>query len=87
VDMHIPSGVFMPLYIASFIMLAFQYFRINPERRVLNLHFGLMVAAVVLMFAAVFLGNLSLSPVFFLLALFSLGLTLVLFRHMPPPRN
>ena len=84
--MHIPNGAIMPLYIVSFIMLAFQYFRVNPERRVLDLRFGLMVGAVVLMFATVFLGNLPLSLVFFLLALFWLGLTLVLFRHIPPPR-
>ncbi|HME25543.1 MAG TPA: hypothetical protein VKI44_30125 [Acetobacteraceae bacterium] len=85
--MHIPYGAIIPLYIASFIMLAFQYFRINPERRVMNLRFGLMVGAVALMFITVFLGNLPLSPVFFLLALFWLGLTVLLSRHMPPPRH
>ena len=86
-DVHIPDGAIIPLYIASFIMLAIQYFRINPERRVLNLRFGLMVGAIALMFITVFLGNLPLSLVFFLLALFWLGLTLYLFRHMPPPRH
>ena len=85
--MHIPNGAIIPLYIASFIMLAFQYFRTNPERRVMNLRFGLMVGAVVLMFITVFLGNLPLSLVFFLLALVWLGLTVYLFRHMPPPRH
>ena len=85
--MRIPNGAIIPLYIASFIMVAFQYYRINPERRLLNLRFGLMVGTVALLFATVFLGNFSLSPVFFLLALFSLGLSLYLFRRMPPPRH
>lgn len=85
--MRIPNGAIIPLYIASFIMVAFQYYRIDPERRLLNLRFGLMVGTVALLFATVFLGNLPLSPVFFLLALFSLGLALYLFRRMPPPRH
>ena len=68
--MRIPNAVIIPLLIATFIMLAFQYFRVDPERRVMNLRFGLMFS----------LG-------FFLLALFWLGVTLFLFRRMPPPRH
>jgi hypothetical protein len=83
--MQIPMGAIIPLFLVSFIMLAFQYFRINPERRVMNLHFGLMVGAVALMFITVFLANMFLSLVFFLLALSWLGVTLFLFGHMPPP--
>ncbi len=85
--MHIPSGAIIPLYIASFVVLAFEYFRVNPERRVLNLHFGLMVGAVVLMLADVFLVEWLLSLVFFVLALSWLGLSLYLLRHLPPPRH
>jgi hypothetical protein len=77
----------VPLLLASFVMLAFQYFRLDPERRVLNLRFGLMVGAVVLMFTSVSLGNSALSPVLFLLALVWLGLTLYLFRLLPPRRH
>jgi hypothetical protein len=87
VDLHIPNGAIIPLFIVSFVMLALQYFRLNPERRVINLHFGLMVGAVALMFVTVFLGNMHISLVFFLLALFWTALTLFLFRHMPPPRH
>jgi hypothetical protein len=85
--MHIPYSAIVPFFIVSFIMLAFQYFRTDPERRVMNLRFGLMVGAVALMFITVFMGNMPFSLVFFLLALFWLGLTLYLFRHMPPPRH
>lgn len=86
-DLRVPLGAIMPLYIASFVMLAFQYFRINPERRVLNLRFGLMFGALVLTFSGVSLGNTAFTPVFFVLALFWLGLTLYLFRNLPPPRR
>jgi hypothetical protein len=86
-DFHIPDAAIVPLLIASFIMLAFQYLRVHAERRVLNLRFVLMVGAVVLMVATVGFDRWSLSLVFFLLALFWLGLTLYLFRLMPPPRH
>jgi hypothetical protein len=85
--MRIPDGAIIPLFLASFIMLAFQYYRIDPRRRVLNPHFALMIGAVVLMLATVGLQALPLSPVFLALALFWLGLALYLFRSMPPPRH
>jgi hypothetical protein len=85
--MDIPSGAIIPLYIASFILLAFQYYRINPDRRVLDLRFGLMVGAIVLMLAATLVAGPTTSPVLFALALFWLGLSLYLMRLMPPPRH
>jgi TctA family transporter len=85
--MRVPDGVIIPLYLASFVMLAIQYLRVDPVRRVVNLRFGLMVGAVVLIFASVGLADRSLSLVFFLLALFWFGLTLYLFRFLPPPRH
>jgi hypothetical protein len=87
VDIRISNYAIAPLYIASFVMYSFQYFRVNPERRVLNLRFLLMVATVTLQFATVFLDRLGLSPVFFLLALFLLGLSFYLLRFMPPPSH
>jgi hypothetical protein len=84
--MHIPSGVIVPLYIASFIALYLQYYRINPDRRLINLRFALMAGAIMLIIATVLLADLSLSLIFFVLALVWLGLSLYLFRYMPPPR-
>lgn len=78
--MNIPSGLIIPFYIVSFLLLAYQYYQIDPERRVLNLHFGLMVGAVGLIFAAVLLPNPSFSIIFFLLALLWLGLSVYLLR-------
>ena len=77
----------MPLYIVSFIILAIQYFRINPERRVLNLRFLMMLGAVALLFNTVFFGRTHLSLAFFLVALFWLGLSLYLLRMMPPSKH
>ncbi len=85
--MRIPEGAIAPLYLASFVMFAFQYFRLNPERRIRNFWFGLMVSMVVLVIATISLEDSPLSPVLFLLALFFLGLALYLFRYLPPPRH
>ena len=75
--MHIPNGAIVPFYIVSFVMLPFQYFRINPDRRVLNLRFlpddGRGRAAVR---DGLPEPNRTSSLVFFLLALFWLGLSL-----------
>jgi peptidoglycan/LPS O-acetylase OafA/YrhL len=85
--MVMPNGAIIPLFIASFVVLALQYYRTNPDRRVFNLHFLLMMGAVVLMLATVFYSEGSLSLVFFGLAVAWLGIALLLFRSMPPPRN
>jgi hypothetical protein len=85
--MAIPTSAIVPFFIASFILLAFQYFRINPDRRLLNLQFGLMLTAIVLAFVGILRPGGPLSVVLFLAALFWLGLSLYLFRHLPPPRH
>jgi multisubunit Na+/H+ antiporter MnhB subunit len=87
VDIRISNFAIIPLYIVSFVLFAFQYYRVNPERRILNLRFLMMMGAVVLLFTAGALNAPSLSPVFFLLALIWLGLALFLLRFLPPPRT
>ena len=90
-DMRISNFAIIPFYIVSFIILVIilviQYFRTNPDRRILNLRFLLMLGAVALLFGTVFFSRMHLSPVFFLLALFWLGLSLYLLRLMPPPKR
>jgi hypothetical protein len=83
--MYIPSGVIVPLYILSFVILYRQYYRINPDRRLLNLHFVLMAGAIVLIFATIFMADWSLSLIFFALALLWFGLSIYLLRQLPPP--
>jgi multisubunit Na+/H+ antiporter MnhE subunit len=83
--MRIPVSVIAPFYIVSFVLLAFQYFRVNPEKRLANLHFGLMAGAIVLMLAAIFLTERFLPLIFFALALVWLGLSVYLLRSLQPP--
>ena len=85
-DIRISNFAIIPRFIASFILFAFQYYRVNPERRLLNLRFLMMIGAIVLLFTTVSLRN-SLSLVFFLLALVWLGVSLFLLRFLPPPRT
>ena len=82
-----PGGVIVPLYIVSFILCGFQYYRINYDRRLLNLQFGMMLGAIVLMLAVVFFTGPLFSWVFFLLGLSGLGLSIYLLRRMPPSRT
>jgi hypothetical protein len=84
--MIIPTAVVIPLYLVSFGLLAFQYFRISPDRRLLNMHFALMIGAIMLLLVQVAMPDWPLSMVLFLLGLFWLVLSLYLLRLMPPPR-
>jgi hypothetical protein len=86
-DIRIPNFAIIPLFIVSFILLSFQYYRVSPERRVLNLRFLMMLGAMVLLFTTVSLKDRSLSLVFFLLALLWFGVSLFLLRFLPPPRT
>jgi hypothetical protein len=85
--MIIPTAVIIPFYLVSFVVLAIQYFRINPDRRVLNMHFALMIGAIVLLLVQIAMPDRPLSLALFLLGLFWLGLAIYLFRFMPPPRH
>jgi hypothetical protein len=76
----------VPLSVVSFLLFGYQYFRINPERRVLNLHFALMLGTIALMLAAVYATERTLLLVLFALTLFALGLSIYLSRNLPPPR-
>ena len=82
--MRIPTSAIVPFYVVSFLVLAYQYFRVNPERRLVNLRFCLMAGAIVLMLATILLANRSLLVGCFALALVWLALSLYLLRHMPP---
>ena len=84
--MYIPNGAIIPLFIISFIVLTVQYYRLNPDRRLFNLQFGMMFGAVVLVIANVMLTGGILSLIFFVLGLAWLGISLFLLRYMPPPR-
>lgn len=83
--MHIPSGAIIPFFLVSFVMLSVQYYRLNPDRRVFNAQFGMMMGAVALSLLDVFQPQWAL--IYFILGLCWLGATIYLQRRMPPPRH
>ena len=85
-DMRISNFAIIPLFIASFILFSFQYYRVNPERRVLNFQFLMFRSGGIAVHHGVAQGR-SLSPVFFLLGLVWIGVSLFLLRFLPPPRT
>jgi hypothetical protein len=80
----IPTGMIAPLFLASFIMLSYQYFRLNPDRAFFNWQFVLMVGGLVFLGLSIFLHEWFFSMPFFVLGLIWLGVTLFLFRELPP---
>ena len=82
---HISNYAIAPISLASFVILLFQYYRINPDRRIFNLHFLLMVTAIALSLADVFYPGGSV--VYLVLAVALFALTLFLHRSLPPPRH
>jgi hypothetical protein len=84
--MGISTSAIVPFYLISFVLLSFQYFRLNPDRRLLNVHFGLMLGAIILMLVQILLPRPLLSVALFLTALVWLGVAIYLFRQLPPPR-
>ena len=87
--MQILNGAIPPLCIVNFIMFAIQYFHFTAEhlacgveRKQRFLCFGLMVGMVILLVVSVAFPNSPVSPIFFLLALLSLGLAIYLFRDL-----
>jgi hypothetical protein len=85
--MAIPSSAVLSLFLASFLVLCFQYYRLNYDRRVMNLQFGMMLGAVVLMFSVVFVTAQPILWVFLALGLLWLGVSIYLLRTVPPPRT
>ncbi len=66
----IPTYAIVPVLIASFVILAFDHYQLNPLRPMANARFALMVSAVVMMFVQISLAGLSpwISLVIFALA-------------------
>jgi hypothetical protein len=85
--MSIPNSAITPLYLVSFVLFGFQYFRLNHDRRLMNLQFGMMLGAIALMFTTVFVAARSFSWIFLLLGLLWLGVAIYLFRKMPSART
>ncbi len=86
--MNIPTAAILPCFLAAFVWLAYQYFIVNPDRRLLNMRFMLMVGAIALTLLYLTVGSLRMGVfplVFLLLGLAWLGASLLLQWRMPPP--
>ena len=86
--MIIPISIIMPVCIVNFVLLALQYWRINPNRRLLNRQMGLMFITIAVMVSRIVLPHVSSkvsvpSMVMLALAVFLLCLTLYLYRYLP----
>ena len=86
--MYIPTGAILPCFLAAFVWLAWQYFIVNPDRRLLNARFILMAGAITITFLYLMaIPHTGIIPlVFLLLGLAWLGAAMVLQRLMPPPK-
>ena len=81
--MTIPYWINIVICIATFVVALFEYYRIDPEKRVLNLHFGLAAGAIVMAAVNVFMRDPSPSLWLFLLAAAWCGFTLYQLRLLP----
>ena len=87
--MVVPTWIIFLLFLAAFVMLVWQYYQIDPRRRVLNLRFGGLIVAlfgmVFYIFHAHFYPDDSRTSWIFLgLAVFWLAWARYLSRRMPP---
>ena len=88
----IPMPVIILLFMAAFFMIVWQYYLLDPKRRVLNLRFALMVGAIVGAVGYPFVnfydpGDRHVSWLFLALGLFWLATAYYLLRRMPPHEN
>ena len=80
--MVIPSSITFLIYVASFLVLYYQYYKRSFTRFDFGIHFWLMAGALALMFAAVFLTEGLFPLVLFGLALLWLVISFYLLYRM-----
>jgi hypothetical protein len=84
-----PKFVIILSFLVSFLLLVWQYFYIDPKRRVWNLRFALMVCAIAAAIAYPIFdvtepGRRQVSWLFLVVGVFWLGMAYYLLRRMPP---
>jgi len=85
----VPTSVIILLFLAAFFLNGWQYYQIDPKRRVLNLRFALMAGATIgaigyPLINAYDPGDRHASWLFLALGLFWLATAYYLLRRMPP---
>jgi predicted permease len=85
----VPTFIIILLFFASFLLTLWQYFHIDPKRRVLNFRFALMVCAIVgaigyPIFDYCYPGDRHASWLLLTLAVLLMAIAYRLLRTMPP---
>jgi len=85
----IPMPLIILPILAAFVLISYQYYRIDPEQRFLNLRFVMMVAAIVMAFGYPIYDffhprDRHASWVFLALAIIWLAVAYHLLRRVPP---
>lgn len=88
----VPTSIISLLFVAAFLLTLWQYFRIDPRRRILNLRFVMMICAVTAaigypVFVANHRAGRHASWWVLGLALFWLASSYYMSRRMPPPEQ
>ena len=81
--MSVPSWITILICLVTFLVALFEYYRADPEKRVLNPYFGLAIVAIVMLVVNVFSHDAGLSGWLFILAVVWCGLTLYQLRSLP----
>ncbi len=81
--MTIPYWINITLSLVTFVVALLEYYRVDPERRVLNLYFLLAAGAVLMAVVNIFMTDKSPSLWLFLLAVVWCGITLYQLRVLP----
>lgn len=90
--MIIPTGLIMVLLLAAFVLTCFQYYRADPQRRVVEPRFAIMAVTAVIAISYPIASGLvqsrphlaELSYIYLVAALVCLGGSYFLLRRMPP---
>jgi len=93
--MVIPTAIIMPLFLVAFVLTGYQYYHVDPKRRVLNLRFAIMsvtiIGAVTYPLVSYLYGTETrlptLSQGYATTALLCLAVACVLLRRMPPAEH
>jgi hypothetical protein len=84
----IPTWITNCLFLAGFVLTAYQHWRLNPENPVTNVQFIVMVGSILMILMVTLFNrtNSWLSLAFFLIAAGSLFLAIRRHRKLPPSK-
>ena len=81
--MSVPSWITILVCMLTFLVALFEYYRVDPEKRILNPYFWLALVAIVMAVVNIFSPDPGWSGWLFLLAVVWCGVTLYQLRRLP----